>query len=301
MQVPKPKRQRYDTQTYGRMTGDLSRLINATPHLMANRDDWDIEGDWTKAGAIHFIDQLHQSSFHDFADFDCRVIKLVNYQKPAVRLTFYPVHRYWVLKDKDLPIEERQRRILDYVNMLTINMKIQERKSSRLSGVDYSKVLGEIALMKEERARWQAIFPQLDRYELCVSNYERNHIYTNVNWKYETEGGEYQNEQMHLLSNQRDNEGNITQTRHNIIFIDPLEILRYHPYQNKQIDTFLERFEQKAVLGRDRLYARLRIEGSAVDQFEAGQRTAPTISVKRRDKMPTNTGTLDLFQDNTNS
>lgn len=295
MPINKSKRPRYDPITYGRLTGGLTRLIENTPHLLPNRETWDIEGDWAKAGAIHFIDVIHQPAFVEYEDFDCRVIKLVNLNKPAVRLTFYPVHRYWVLKDKDLPPDEQERRIVDYANMLTVKIEIQERKLLRLVGAVYSKAKGDIALMENERAKWTNILRQLDRYELCVSNYERNHIYTNVNWKYALETGEYGNEQMHLLSNQRDNDGQITQARHNVIFVDPIEVLRYHPYQNKQIDTFLERFEQRAALGRDKLYARLRPEQDDIAKFEAVQVTSkPTRKKTKPVGLPAD-NTLNLF------
>lgn len=256
MQTTKSKRIQYDTITYGHMTGELSRLIDSLPHLMPNRDTWDIEGDWSAAGELIFIDKSYMASFAPFVLFDCRVIKLLNHNKPAVRMSFFVVHRYWVLKDAKLPLDEKEQRIAEYINMNTVQIETLRRKAATMTGTKHSATLGQIAQLEDERTNWTTILHNLEDYELAISNYEREHVYTNINIKYELPNGDYDNEQHHLLSNQRDRDGNITQTRQNIVFVDPLEVLRFHPHQHKQVVSYLNRFSLKTTLGKNRLYAR---------------------------------------------
>ena len=81
----KTKRKQYDPETYKRLTAEFLQTIQTTPYLKPSRDEWDIEGDWSKTGTMHFIDKIYQNRFEPFHDFDCRTIKLVNYGQPAPR------------------------------------------------------------------------------------------------------------------------------------------------------------------------------------------------------------------------
>ena len=298
----KKKRERYDPETYNRLTAELLQLVQTTPQLKPSRDQWDIEGDWNKTGTMHFIDKVHQTHFEPFHDFDCRTIKLVNYGQPAVRITFYPVHKYWLIKAKDLSPHERAGRVEDYVNQLVINIEIELGRLNRMNAIKRTETLGKVAAMRDELTIWSQIQQNSDGYEIAVSNYHRDHIYTNINWKYFVGDSDYSNTQMHLLNPQRDRQGNISQIRHNIVFIDTVEILRDHPYQHKTVELYLNHFTNKSSFNRDHLYVRLRPETDDVATFEA--KPIPTtdlpdkriVAPKKRPKQtPPAPPLLDMF------
>jgi hypothetical protein len=79
-----------------------------------------------------------------------------------------------------------------------------------------------------------------------------------LNNKYRLPLGDYTNEQEHLLNHQRDRQGQLTQPCYNLIFVDTKEILREHPYQNREVENYLATFPLQAGMGKHTLYARLR-------------------------------------------
>ena len=305
--APEPsttRRKRYDSQTYAKLTDDLLNTLDGTPHLRLSRDDWDIEGDWGRAGTIHFIDMVHQPSFERFTDFDCRSIKLVNLGKPAVRMTFYAVHKYWLVKSNKLSSEERAERIDDYINHLLINIEIKLEKMQRMSGVKRTEVMGKIGAMRQELQEWSIVRDNPEGFDIAVSNYHRDHIYTNINFKYVTDLDEFDNEQIHLLTSQRDGLGTITQVRHNIVFVDTEHILRDHPYQNKTVERYLNQFMMKTSFNRDHLYARKRTEVDSIATFETMSTQDTPLPVERpvaakkrgpKKRLPTLLSMPDLF------
>ena len=298
----KTKRKQYDPETYKRLTAEFLQTIQTTPYLKPSRDEWDIEGDWSKTGTMHFIDKIYQNRFEPFHDFDCRTIKLVNYGQPAVRVTFYPVHKYWLIKAKNLLPDERAARVEDYVNQLVVSIEIELGRLSRMNAIKRTEALGKVATMRDELTIWSQILDNPDGYEIAVSNYHRDHIYTNINWKYFVGDFDYSNTQMHLLNPQRDRQGNISQIRHNVVFIDTVEILRDHPYQHKTVELYLNRFTNKSSFNRDNLYVRLRPKTDDVATFEAkpvSNVNLPIKSVvapkKRPKQTPPAPPLLDLF------
>ncbi|GAB3220387.1 hypothetical protein [Spirosoma arcticum] len=250
------KRKHYDSQTYTRLLDELTQRMDEVPKLKPNRDAWDIEGDWAATGVIHFVDAAHQPLFEPIQHFDCRTIKLVNLHRPAVRITFYRKHRYWLLKDKDLPMAEKMAQIQTYLDELTV-------KAQQVRAQLTTTTSPQLALYQQQIAVWNQILANPQYYEMALSNYSRQHFYVTINYKYRLPSGNYANEQEHLLNTQRDRLGNITQVRSNIVFVDPLEILREHPYQNREVEAYLNGFPIQSPLGRHTLYARMRAETEA--------------------------------------
>jgi hypothetical protein len=261
------KRKHYDQQTYARMLNELTQLMEEVPKLRPDRDAWDIEGDWAATGTIHFVDVIHQPLFEVLRSFDCRTIKLVNMNRPAVRITFYRKHRYWLLKDKDLPIDQKVEQIQAHINDLTVKAQILESRLDKMIAPKRAEAKGQIVSYWEQVNTWRTILDAPAQYEIAVSNYSRQHFYVTVNYKYRLPSGDFANEQEHLLNTQRDRLGNITQVRYNILFIDPIEILRDHPYQNREVEGFLNNFPIKSEAGRQTIYARLRPETDALKSF----------------------------------
>lgn len=254
------KRKHYDPQTYARLLADLTQLMEEVPKLRPDRDAWDIEGDWAATGTIHFIDAVHQPLFETIRDFDCRTIKLVNMDRPAVRITFYRKHRYWLLKDKDLPIDQKVEQIQTHINDLTVKAQILEAKLDKLIPQKRAEAIGQIGLYWEHVNTWREILISPGQYEIAISNYSRQHFYVTVNYKYRLPTGDFANEQEHLLNTQRNRLGNITQVRYNILFVEANEILREHPYQNREVEGYLNNFPIKSDTGRQTIYARKRLE-----------------------------------------
>jgi hypothetical protein len=211
--------------------------------LQPDRNAWDIEGEWNGTGVIYFIDARDQSLFADYADFDCRTIKLVNYGRPATRLTFFKKHKYILFKNGDLTLQEKERAIkLD--------------KIEKLSGAALSDERGQIGMMEQEIQTWREVLRNIDHYDFAVSNYRRDYQYVTLNYKYRSSEQEYANAQEHLLNPQRDGQGVITQQRFNLIFVDTREISREHPHQHKEIENFLNNFTLVTQTGKQQLYAR---------------------------------------------
>ncbi|GAB4038323.1 hypothetical protein [Spirosoma gilvum] len=262
------KRKRYEPQTYARLLAELTQAMEEVPKLRPDRDAWDIEGDWAATGTIYFVDAVHQALFEPLHHFDCRTIKLVNLDQPAVRLTFYRKHRYWLLKDKDLPLAEKIAQIQTYINDLVVKSQALAQKQAGLSAPKQTEAKRTIGLYEQQIQQWQEVLAMPERYEMALSNYARQHMYVTVNYKYRLASGDYANAQEHLLNTQRDRLGNITQNRYNILFVDPVEILREHPYQNREVEGYLANFSIQSEVGKHTIYARLRPDTNSLDLFK---------------------------------
>jgi len=258
MQTIRPKRKTYDADTYTVLISELNIAMTEVPKLQPNRDTWDIEGDWSGTGTMHFVDGRYQSTFAPFADFDCRSIKLANYGQPAARISFFQKLRYWVLKESNLNDKEKRQWIDQYLDREFIDLQILQDKCDEgaYTGAKLSKIRGDMAGRHQELNTWQHVLDNLDEFEIAVSNYARRHHYCTMNYKYLTAGMTYANSDVHMLNPQKDREGNITQLRYNIVFIDMDEILRPHPHQHKEIDSFLNSFPLATMYGSQQIYAK---------------------------------------------
>ena len=253
---PNSNRLYYDPAVYARLLAELTKAMEGVPHLMPDRNEWDIEGDWTTAGHMHFIDARHMTTFAPHTGFDCRSIKLINFDKPAIRLTFFKKHVYWLLKDDALTKDERTARLSDYINQLIVQIQIIDSKLTRLTGTALSDARGQVARMQQQIEAFTQVREEPASYEIVVSNYKRQHYYTYVNFKYQLASGELANQQVNLLNTQHDKRGTITKEKHNIVFIDSEQIRREHPHQHKEIDSFLARFPLQSEFNRDHIYVR---------------------------------------------
>lgn len=262
------KRKRYEPHVYAQLLAELTQIMDDVPKLQPDRNIWDIEGDWNTTGVIYFVDAAHQSSFDSISSFDCRTIKLVNLSRPAARITFYRKHRYWLLKDKDMTTDQKTEQIKLHIDNLAVKSQDLEDKIDGMSQIKREEARETIRQNQKEITTWHMILDNITQYEFALSNYSRLHFYVTVNYKYRLESGEYANEQEHLLNPQRDRAGNITQLRYNIIFVDPIEILRDHPYQNREVEGFLNNFSFKSGIGRNTIYARPRPEIDSIEKFE---------------------------------
>ena len=262
------KRKHYEPQVYARHLADLTQLMEEVPKLRPDRDAWDIEGDWLSTGTLYFVDTIHQPLFESISHFDCRTIKLVNMGHPAVRITFYRKHRYWLLKNKDLPIIEKIAQIETYINDLTVKAEVLKLKLDDMIPQKRAETKGLIGKYWEQVKIWREILEAPEQYEIAISNYSRQHFYVTVNYKYRLPSGDFANAQEHLLNSQRDRLGNITQIRYNILFVDTAEIFRDHPYQNREVEGYLNAFPIQSEVGKHTIYARVRPGNDSFESFK---------------------------------
>lgn len=307
MQQIKSKRKKYDLATYAKLTSELTQVIKQVPHLAPDRQEWDIDGNWSVTGAMHFVDSDYMPMFQAYADFDCRTIKLVNFGRPAIRMTFFKKHSYWLIKDASLSIDDKKGRISDHINMLYVKADILDSKSQKFTGAQRTKAKSDISAMYAEANTWKEIMQDVDQYEIAVSNYKRDHYYTYINYKFRVDESQMGNENVHLLNPQRNRTGAISQQRHNVVFVHPVDILREHPYQNKEIDGFLNSFPLQTELGKNQIYARIKPDLGSVEAFEKKMTldpitipNAPQIEGKRSIKKRT-LSPLPLFDGFTNN
>jgi hypothetical protein len=291
MEKATKKRKIYDPADYVRQLRRLTEFMRVVDKLQPDRNTWDIEGEWNGTGVIHFVDARNQSLFEDFQHFDCRTIKLVNYGRPATRLTFFKKHKYILLKNADLTLEEKGIRITNYVNEITVKRAIKLDRVDKLTGAALSDERGQIGMLEQEIKTWKEVLLNLDQYDFAVSNYRRDYQYVTLNYKYKSSEQDYANAQEHLLNPQRDKQGIITQQRYNIIFVDTREVNREHPHQHKEIENFLNNFPLVTQTGKQQLYARPRPPEPITDELSSLRKDVP------KEKTPANVQNLTLFDE----
>lgn len=263
---------------------ELLQLIDECPKLTADRTRWDLDGSW-EGVTVHFVDASERATFAPWKDFDCRTVKLVNYDTPAVRIAFFPKHKYWVLKDGDLTTEDKRQRLLQLIGSIELRLgrlkdqlghadpppltlfsdDISPGKQLTGSSVQIQQLMDELT---QEKKGWFTILNEIDKYELAFSTYRRGYTYLYVHWKYKLPNGEFDRANEHLLNNKRDKLGNITQIKHNVVFIDTEEIFRPHPFQNKEVEIFLKKFPIRSSQAVPDVYARLKPDGDSLEQFK---------------------------------
>ncbi|GAB3552239.1 hypothetical protein [Spirosoma fluminis] len=248
----------------------LTRLIeeiDKTPKIEPDRQQWDIEGNWQDCGDINFVDSQYMSNFALWRGFACKTIKLINYNKPAVRMSFFSKHKYWLKKPHDLTDEDRLDYLTEHISNLYASIHKLQEFSATASPLGLAEMIQRIDTMRQEIEQWQLIRQQPANYDLSVSTYQRGYAYLYINYKFMLPNGDYDNEQEHLLHHTRDRLGNVTKQKQNIVFVNMAEINRVHPQQNKEIENYLKKFSIKSSFGPKWLYARPRVEADEQASF----------------------------------
>ena len=261
------KKTKFSDREYNYLLTGLLNEIAKTPILKPDREDWDIEGSWHDCGDIRFIDSRHMAEFALWRDFGCKTVKLINYGRPAAKMSFYSKHKYWLKKPHDLTNEERTEYITEHLNGLSQSVVLLQAKVDQQPPLAQAEIRRRIDATFKEINAWRLIQARNQHYELAVSTYQRGYAYLYVSCKFLLPNGEYDNASEHLLHHTRDRTGNITQTKQNVIFINIAEINRVHPQQNKEIEAYLSRFPHKSTSGAARLYARPRVELDSQESF----------------------------------
>ena len=269
---------------YAQKAAQLEQLIADCSKLTPDRTRWDLDGSW-EGVTVHFVDARERPVFELWRDFDCKTIKLVNYDTPAVRIAFFPKHKYWVLKDDDLTNEEKQQRLLQLISSIdlkkgrleteldhsitpSLTLFGKENTAIPRAGLSVARIRQLIDELTEERKGWLTILNDLSNYELAFSTYRRGYTYLYIHWKFKLLNGDYDRANEHLLNNKRDKLDNITQVKQNVVFVDTEEIFRPHPFQNKEVELFLKKFTIRSSQAVPDVYARRRPDVDNLEQFK---------------------------------
>lgn len=170
-------------------------------------------------------------------------LKLVNYQRPAIALSFYRKHKYKM--DRNVgPIEAMNH--------------LKERRDELLN----LSMMGPLSQGQQDELRQtdtllRTIRQEPEGYQFCLSNYHHYYHYWYCTFRYFEDEEKTQNssDNEHLLKHTERVKGQVHE-RLNIIFIDPYYITRQVPYDNKLIDRELETYPHKFRNGITTLYVR---------------------------------------------
>lgn len=210
---------------------------------------------------IHFIASERMKDFEPFKASDIRTLKLVNYGNPAVEVYFYLKHKYFVDKKQTKEsiygilqayqndLEQQQQAILLSMKRAYATLPMNEMKGL----VDV--YMTEMDVLNKQAAYWSEMKERLEDMEYIVSNYEHNFQYYELGYKYwDAELLEYVIYNSHMVKNQTNRIGQVTQERHNIIFVDEKAIAVPIPNQHKVVEKFLATFPEKFKLGTRTVY-----------------------------------------------
>ncbi len=173
-------------------------------------------------------------------------LKLVNYERPAISLAFFPKHKYTI--DREVGPQQAQDVLLEHREQL------------------YKRsFLGQLLPAQEkELQRIDTLLRTLrqspDQFQFCISNYHHYYRYWYCSFRYfedqeQTKTGT-SNEHMlkYTESTHRRTGEPVLNERLNIIFVDTKYITRPVAYDNKLIDQELDTYSDRISFGKGALY-----------------------------------------------
>ena len=176
-----------------------------------------------------------------------RNLKLVNFDRPAIALTFFIKHKYTI--ERSVKPEQGQEVLREYRDQL------------------YKRLfIGQLATEQQELQHIDTLLRAMrqtpDKFQLCISNYHHYYRYWYCSFRYfedmeRTKTGTH-NEHMLKYTHRVGEHGQepIVNERLNIVFVDMNYITRPVPYDNKMIDRELETYSDRIVFGKGALYVR---------------------------------------------
>ena len=174
-------------------------------------------------------------------------LKLINFDRPAISLSFYIKHKYKINRDID------PEQAVSYLQL----------HRDELFGRSF---LDQLSVAQQQELREtdelvRTIRQQPDAYQLCFSNYHHYYRYWYVSFRYFEDEDQTRNtsENEHLLKHTRRSDERVSE-RINVIFVDPRYITRPVPVpqDNKRVDRELENYTSRFELGQTALYVKRR-------------------------------------------
>lgn len=214
----------------------LTHQVNALP------DETDLE--------YYFIPTEHMSLFLPYhrPGQPFKNLKLINFDRPAISLTFFPKHKYTV--QRDVKPQQAQEVLLECREVL-----FKQSFMGAFTAAQEKELQHIDTLLRSLRQ-------SPDQFQFCISNYHHYYRYWYCSFRYfedpeQTKTGT-SNEHM-LKYTQRVDERNrepVLNERLNIIFIDTKYITRPVPYDNKLISQELETYSDRIAFGKGALYVK---------------------------------------------
>jgi len=184
-----------------------------------------------------YLDSAAMSEFDTLASFDCRLIKLINHNRPAVRIHYYTKHKYFLNK-KPSP-EEVEEVLSKQLDLLLHEIEhCQEEEKA------------ELIKTAKQYKRWIKNVHQL---EFATSNYYNGYRYDYIAYNYLSPKG-VETATTHLIKHTTDHEGEVQIHKMNIIFVDTAHISTHISNDNKQVTKYLETFRKQIQLPKYTLY-----------------------------------------------
>lgn len=170
-------------------------------------------------------------------------LKLVNFDKPAISLTFYFKHKYSI--ERRATQADVQQHIKNYRDELLNKSLMEQLSPAQLRDLQQTDLL------------LRQIRDQPDQYQACFSNYYHYYRYWYCSYRYfeDEEKVKTATGSEHLLKHTERIKHQVHQ-RLNIIFIDPDYIAKPVPYDHKQIDRELANFPIQLRQGITTLFLR---------------------------------------------
>lgn len=170
-------------------------------------------------------------------------LKLVNYGRPAISLSFYSKHKYYI--ERQTTHDEVMLHLRNHRDEL-LNRSMFEQ----LSATQQQELRHTDEILRAMRDNHQA-------YQTCFSNYHHYYRYWYCSFRYFEDATLLKNEtgSEHLLKHTERIKGQVHQ-RLNIIFIDPHYITRPVPHDHKRVDRELDNFPIQIRQGITTLYLR---------------------------------------------
>ncbi|WP_229380047.1 hypothetical protein [Fibrella forsythiae] len=249
----------------------LLELLESMPSLLVNQPEaWDINGPqhFLRQGyRVHYLPTEVMAQFAPFAGQNFEKVKLINYLQPAVKLTYYDKHKYWLIKSPQIGALERQTEIDRYLSLLEKQQgKLLSRQLDILSPGGETRLQQQLSALEAEQTLWQQIRDQPQAWELVMSTYYSEYRYWYISWKYHLDALTFDNATAHLLSPIRDRSGQILSTKLNVVFVDTGAILLTHDHQHKQIADYLAGFPVRSHDLKGQLFARPILPTQDTDQ-----------------------------------
>ncbi|GAA4462981.1 hypothetical protein GCM10023189_40390 [Nibrella saemangeumensis] len=192
---------------------------------------------------IYFVPHQHMNLFkpyHRPGD-AYKNLKLVNYERPAISLTFFVKHKYSI--DRQVSREQALQYLKEYRDELFNRSFLQPLRRNQ------QKELQQIDDL------FRSMLRTPDIYQFCLSNYHHYYRYWYCSYRYfeDDEQTKTATANEHLLKHTQRVDDRVNE-RMNIVFVDTKLISRPVPYDNKLIDRELETYPQRIEIGKTALY-----------------------------------------------
>jgi hypothetical protein len=175
-------------------------------------------------------------------------LKLINYDRPAIALTFFPKHKYTI--DREVTPQNAQEVLQEYRDTLFNNSFLNP-----LTAIQEKELLHIDTLLRSMRQN-------PDQFRFATSNYHHYYRYWYCSFRYfedseQTKTGTH-NEHMlkYTESVDRRTKQSMKNERLNIIFVDTNYITKPVPYDNKLIDQELSTYSDRIKFGKATLYVK---------------------------------------------